>query len=53
LLSELIGEIDAARGTDNLSSAIRQFVLNHYLARGSSVELGRARVPTSKTGLST
>jgi predicted DNA-binding ribbon-helix-helix protein len=53
LLSELIGEIDAARGTDNLSSAIRQFVLNHYLARGAAARLDalefRPRIP----GLST
>jgi predicted DNA-binding ribbon-helix-helix protein len=31
-LSTLIHEIDAARGQHNLSSAVRQFVLNQYMS---------------------
>jgi predicted DNA-binding ribbon-helix-helix protein len=50
LLSELIIEIDVARGKHNLSSAIRQHVLNHYMAQGGRLELGRTGVPPSKIG---
>lgn len=32
-LSDLVGAIDAERKQDNLSSAIRLFVLDHYRAR--------------------
>ena len=32
-LSELVGEIDAARQQGNLSSAIRLFVLDHFKGR--------------------
>ena len=32
-LSELVGRIDTERRFGNLSSAIRMFVLNHYLER--------------------
>ena len=32
-LSELVGEIDAYRHQGNLSSAIRQFVLDHFKGR--------------------
>ena len=32
-LSELVGEIDAARQQGNLSSAIRLFVLDHFKSR--------------------
>jgi predicted DNA-binding ribbon-helix-helix protein len=32
-LSELVGNIDAARNFGNLSSAVRLFVLNHYQER--------------------
>ncbi len=32
-VAELIGEIDGARRSTNLSSAIRVFVLEHYRAR--------------------
>jgi predicted DNA-binding ribbon-helix-helix protein len=33
-LSELISQIDTDREHSNLSSAIRLFVLDHYMARG-------------------
>jgi predicted DNA-binding ribbon-helix-helix protein len=33
-LSELVGEVDAARQQGNLSSAIRLFVLDHFRSRG-------------------
>jgi predicted DNA-binding ribbon-helix-helix protein len=32
-LSQLVGEIDADRNQGNLSSAIRQFVLDHFKGR--------------------
>jgi predicted DNA-binding ribbon-helix-helix protein len=32
-LSELVGEVDAARQQGNLSSAIRLFVLDHFRSR--------------------
>jgi predicted DNA-binding ribbon-helix-helix protein len=32
-LSELVGEVDAARQQGNLSSAIRLFVLDHFKSR--------------------
>jgi predicted DNA-binding ribbon-helix-helix protein len=35
-VAELIGSIDGARRGDNLSSAIRVFVLNYYKARNPS-----------------
>lgn len=34
-LSETVGDIDAARETGNLSSAIRMHVLAHYQARAA------------------
>jgi predicted DNA-binding ribbon-helix-helix protein len=34
-LSDLIGSIDRKRKHDNLSSALRLFVLNHYRARAA------------------
>jgi predicted DNA-binding ribbon-helix-helix protein len=34
-LSELVGEIDTSRQQTNLSSAIRLFVLDHYMSRAS------------------
>jgi predicted DNA-binding ribbon-helix-helix protein len=35
-LSELVSEIDANRQQGNMSSAIRLFVLNHFVARSAS-----------------
>jgi predicted DNA-binding ribbon-helix-helix protein len=35
-LSELVGEVDAARQQGNLSSAIRLFVLDHFKSRAVS-----------------
>jgi predicted DNA-binding ribbon-helix-helix protein len=35
-LAELIASIDDGRRTDNLSSAIRVFVLDHYRARAKA-----------------
>ena len=40
-LRGLIGEIDARRGENNLSSAVRLFVLNYY--RDASGTAGRRR----------
>lgn len=48
-LAELVGEIDDKREQDNLSSAIRLFVLDYFRNRGSSAESSRA--PISAGGL--
>jgi predicted DNA-binding ribbon-helix-helix protein len=39
-LSELVGEVDAAREPGNLSSAIRLFVLDHYKSRAADALRG-------------
>jgi predicted DNA-binding ribbon-helix-helix protein len=37
-LSQLVSQINAGREYANLSSAIRLFVLNHYVVRSSTLE---------------
>jgi predicted DNA-binding ribbon-helix-helix protein len=45
-LGEVVGEIDAGRECTNLSSAIRLFVLDHYVARGQG-QLAQVDNPNS------
>jgi predicted DNA-binding ribbon-helix-helix protein len=46
-LGEVVGDIDAGRDKANLSSAIRLFVLDHYVAGGER-KLGQVGVPGSE-----
>jgi predicted DNA-binding ribbon-helix-helix protein len=46
-LGEMVSDIDASRDKANLSSAIRLFVLYHYIA-GGEAQLGQVGVPDLK-----
>ena len=46
-LSQLVSEIDANRTQSNLSSAIRQFVLDHFKSAVVAAPIGELRPRTS------
>jgi predicted DNA-binding ribbon-helix-helix protein len=50
-LSELVGEVDAARQQGNLSSAIRLFVLDHFRSRAWARSAGPSCMSSSQSGL--
>jgi predicted DNA-binding ribbon-helix-helix protein len=45
-LSELVTKIDGAREQNNLSSAIRLFVLQHFRNEDKRMEVAKAHLPT-------
>jgi predicted DNA-binding ribbon-helix-helix protein len=48
-LSAMVHEIDAARGENNLSSAVRQFVLQQYLELSQRHQAGAGGAAVSET----